>query len=122
MTPSQYIGSALKTRRIAQGMTGSDLAKLAHVSQQQISRYECGKNAFHIEMLHTLFFVLKMDAHDVERLMRKAYLFSINTRLETENQDNNKNNDIGNGGSGRDSQYNGEYGKEFFSEVHRKIY
>lgn len=118
LTPSQYIGTELKTRRKAQGLTGADLAKLAHISQQQISRYECGKNAFHLEMLYTLFFILKMDVYDVERLMRKSYLFSINKKQKTKNKHNND--DDENSYSDVNIQYVNEYEKKLSSRIHKK--
>ncbi len=48
---NEYIGFKIRQFRISKGLTGSDLAKLVHVSQQQISRYERGCNTISISLL-----------------------------------------------------------------------
>ncbi|MGJ3355450.1 helix-turn-helix domain-containing protein [Providencia sp. Je.9.19] len=48
---SYYAGRFLRKARKDKNMTGQQLAKLMHVSQQQISRYENGKTPLTIDTL-----------------------------------------------------------------------
>lgn len=48
-------GQFLKSSRINKGMTGQELGHFLSVSQQQVSRYENGKNKLTIEMLNLMF-------------------------------------------------------------------
>lgn len=46
-----YIGKRISKKRKEFGMTGEELAKLVHVSQQQISRYERGESQINLVTL-----------------------------------------------------------------------
>lgn len=48
---NKYIGYEIRRHRISKGLTGSDLAKLINVSQQQVSRYETGITTVTISQL-----------------------------------------------------------------------
>lgn len=45
------IGIILKRKRVSESLTGSQLATKLNISQQQVSRYENGKNSISINML-----------------------------------------------------------------------
>ncbi|EPL9570719.1 helix-turn-helix domain-containing protein [Providencia rettgeri] len=51
---SYYAGFFLRKSRREKNLTGKQLAKLMHVSQQQISRYETGKTPLTLDQLHQL--------------------------------------------------------------------
>ncbi|HCT5880520.1 TPA: helix-turn-helix transcriptional regulator [Morganella morganii] len=68
---SAYIGSLIRDERRQQRLTGRDFAKLVHISQQQISRYECGKTHFSLELLFRFFQALKMEREQVEYFFHK---------------------------------------------------
>lgn len=56
---SLAIGRTLKRLRQNQGLTGADFGRLVNLSQQQISRYECGINHINVSML--LLLLEKLD-------------------------------------------------------------
>lgn len=70
MTPSELsrfkrivtlsIGKQIRLLRREQGLTGRDFGALLYLSQQQISRYECGRNYITIDMLLLMLSRLKM--------------------------------------------------------------
>ncbi|MCU6274036.1 helix-turn-helix domain-containing protein [Morganella morganii] len=68
---SAYIGSLIRDERGQQRLTGQNLAKLMNISQQQISRYECGKSHLSIELLFRFFQALKMEREQIECFFHK---------------------------------------------------
>ena len=54
-----YIGQRILKKRKELGYTGSQLAKLLNISQQQFSRYERGKNRINLLSLFKVAVVLK---------------------------------------------------------------
>lgn len=52
------IGGFLREARIRKSLTGFQLGKMLHISQQQISRYERGETSINIETLNTLLNIL----------------------------------------------------------------
>lgn len=95
---SYYAGRFLRKARKDKNMTGQQLAKLMHVSQQQISRYETGKTKLTFEMMDTIltvfnkswrdFFNTVIDKHDNERL--KHIIKNESTYLSVLGQDSKK--------------------------------
>lgn len=75
---NKEVGLYLKGIRKELNLSGSDLAKILDVSQQQISRYETGKTKLTFEMMDKVltafnkswrdFFNRVIDKHDNERL------------------------------------------------------
>ncbi|MBX7021116.1 XRE family transcriptional regulator [Providencia rettgeri] len=59
-----YIGTYLKHRRKAVGLTGAQLASRLNISQQQVSRYERGKNSITIQGLLDILQALDKDWSD----------------------------------------------------------
>ncbi|MDD9338640.1 helix-turn-helix domain-containing protein [Providencia heimbachae] len=51
---SCYAGKFLRKARKEKDMTGKQLAKLMHISQQQISRYETGRTSLTLDQLSLL--------------------------------------------------------------------
>ncbi|WP_369308764.1 helix-turn-helix domain-containing protein [Providencia rettgeri] len=72
---SSYIGTYLKQRRKAVGLTGAQLASRLSISQQQVSRYERGKNAITIQGLLEILQALELRKHDVDDFMKKIFQF-----------------------------------------------
>ncbi|MGJ5666027.1 helix-turn-helix domain-containing protein [Morganella morganii] len=70
---SAYIGSFIRDERRQQRLTELDLAKLMHISQQQISRYECGKTYFSLRVLFRFFQALKMEGEQVNHFFHKMF-------------------------------------------------
>ncbi|EKT57793.1 helix-turn-helix domain-containing protein [Providencia rettgeri] len=58
------IGRYLKMARKCNMITGSDIAKKIHISQQQWSRYERGKNKLNIDRLIEIIIALEIDSAD----------------------------------------------------------
>lgn len=58
------IGGYLRTARINKSLSGKELATLMNISQQQVSRYERGKNSLTIEKLDSLLDFLDKDWND----------------------------------------------------------
>ena len=75
---NKEVGQYLRVIRKEQNLTGSELAKMLDVSQQQISRYETGKTKLTFEMMDEIltmfnkswrdFFNSVIDKHDNEKL------------------------------------------------------
>ncbi|WP_265498989.1 helix-turn-helix domain-containing protein [Providencia rustigianii] len=63
-------------------MTGKQLAKLMHVSQQQISRYETGRTSLTLEQLSQLLFFLDKSWGELIQV--------IETEIEIEKKSINK--------------------------------
>ncbi|EPL6453836.1 MULTISPECIES: helix-turn-helix domain-containing protein [Providencia] len=72
---SIYIGTYLKRRRKAVGLTGAQLASRLSISQQQVSRYERGKNAITMQGLLDILQALELRKHDVDDFMKKIFQF-----------------------------------------------
>ncbi len=60
----QDIGDFLRSARRRKSLTGLQVGKMLHVSQQQISRYERGETSISIETLDVLLKALDMDWSD----------------------------------------------------------
>ncbi|MCD9217757.1 helix-turn-helix domain-containing protein, partial [Escherichia coli] len=60
----QDIGDFLRAARRGKSLTGLQLGKMLHISQQQISRYERGETSISIETLDVLLKGLDMDWSD----------------------------------------------------------
>lgn len=70
-----YIGTYLKHRRKAVGLTGAQLASRLSISQQQVSRYERGKNAMTIQGLLDILQALELRKNDIDEFMKKVFQF-----------------------------------------------
>ncbi|HHR6391308.1 TPA: helix-turn-helix domain-containing protein [Providencia alcalifaciens] len=55
----KFISEEIRHLRKQKGLTGVQLGKVLHLSQQQISRYENGRNLIPFDMLLLLLFVLE---------------------------------------------------------------
>lgn len=64
---SHYVGDLIRKARIKNGITGTELAKQVHLSQQQISRYERGRTGFQLDVLLRLLSALNMDEAEKKR-------------------------------------------------------
>lgn len=67
---SIYIGSLLKCYRKSVGMTGAELGLRLNMSQQQISRYERGKNELTINGLMEFLLALDLKVYDIDYFMK----------------------------------------------------
>lgn len=56
---NKKVGRFLRRRRLAVGLTGAELARILHLSQQQISRYECGVTSMTLYQLTAFMLVLE---------------------------------------------------------------
>ncbi|MEX6037835.1 helix-turn-helix domain-containing protein [Providencia hangzhouensis] len=72
---SSYCGSVLKKKRKELGISGLELAKRLNISQQQVSRYERGKNAITIQGLLDILQALELRTHDIDDFMKKVFQF-----------------------------------------------
>lgn len=79
---SYYAGIFLRKSRKEKNLTGKQLAKLMHVSQQQISRYETGKTSLTIDQLSHLLHLL--DKNWVELILFVQTESDIDIKLEKE--------------------------------------
>ncbi|MFB9997014.1 helix-turn-helix domain-containing protein [Providencia rustigianii] len=79
---SFYTGKFLRKARKEKNMTGKQLAKLMHVSQQQISRYETGRTSLTLEQLSQLLFFLDKSWGELIQV--------IETEIEIEKKSINK--------------------------------
>lgn len=57
-------GNFIKRCRVSKSMTGQQLGKILNVSQQQISRYECGITSINIHTLQEILIALDKNWHD----------------------------------------------------------
>lgn len=69
-------GLFIRQARLAKSLTGQELGKLIHVSQQQISRYEKGDTVLNIETLYLIFSVLNVNWK--QYYLEVLYVNSIN--------------------------------------------
>lgn len=79
------IGSFIRKSRQEKALSASQLGELVKLSQQQISRYECGITNINVEMLNLfltvldktwtdfLFSVIAYHSKEVERLKTQLY-------------------------------------------------
>ncbi len=70
---SIYIGTFLKHQRKAVGLTGAQLASRLSISQQQISRYERGKNTISIQGLLGILEALELRKHDMDEFIKNIF-------------------------------------------------
>ncbi|ROR60343.1 UNVERIFIED_ORG: helix-turn-helix protein [Providencia alcalifaciens] len=56
------VGKLIKRKRIERGLTGKELALMLNISQQQVSRYECGANRITIDNIVKISHLLNVDA------------------------------------------------------------
>ncbi|HBO21601.1 MULTISPECIES: helix-turn-helix domain-containing protein [unclassified Providencia] len=77
------VGNYLKSKRIEYGMTGAEVGKLLHVSQQQVSRYENGVNTISLDLV--LLFLDKLD------LSVESFFIYLLKEIENDIKDNEKN-------------------------------
>ncbi|MDD9339258.1 MAG: helix-turn-helix transcriptional regulator [Providencia heimbachae] len=69
---SQYVGGLIRQVRLENGLSGRELARLVHMSQQQISRYERGQTGFQLDVLFRLLFALKMNEHEIKNFFNQV--------------------------------------------------
>ena len=76
------VGLFLKLARKDKGMTGKELAKLIHVSQQQVSRYERGETSLTLDKVGRILISLNkrwselfefIEDDNLEKLIRFTY-------------------------------------------------
>ncbi len=85
---SYYAGKFLRKARKEKDMTGKQLAKLMHVSQQQISRYETGRTSLTLDQLSLL--LTSLDKSWVELIQ------AIEIEIESEKKLMNKKESVNN--------------------------
>ncbi|MEX6070488.1 helix-turn-helix domain-containing protein [Providencia hangzhouensis] len=73
------IGNYLRQKRIENDLTGEDISKLLHVSQQQVSRYENGINTISFSLI--LLFLIKLNIVSVE-----SFFVSLLKELESDGE------------------------------------
>lgn len=83
---SYYVGRLIYEIRKNNGLTGSELAKQVYLSQQQISRYECGKTGFQLDILLRILSALDMDSEQMS-----SFFSNVISKV---NHKSTKNNDI----------------------------
>lgn len=80
---SRSVGIFLRQARRDKNLTGKELAKLIHVSQQQVSRYEIGNTSLTLDQLEKYLIALDKKWSDllkyIERESRKK---NINNRVD----------------------------------------
>lgn len=64
---SILFGRALRTLRLEKGFSGSQLAKMINISQQQLSRYERGESKITIDMVFKISVVLGVTIEEIYR-------------------------------------------------------
>lgn len=82
MSLSSYVGWMIRHARIAEGLSGCELAQRVYMSQQQISRYECGRTGFQLEMLFRLMDALNMDEFEMCSLFKMATKKHLNDSVK----------------------------------------
>jgi len=68
---NQHLGSKLKLRRLALGLTQTKVAKAINVTFQQIQKYEKGTNAITTLRLEPLRIALEIPVHKTNFLINK---------------------------------------------------
>lgn len=74
---NQCIGLVLREFRKCKGLSGAELAKLVGLSQQQISRYESGKNQVTLYMLFEILMVLDVSIEKFILELKKMYITEL---------------------------------------------
>ncbi|MDK7756339.1 helix-turn-helix transcriptional regulator [Providencia rettgeri] len=72
------IGNYLRQKRIENDLTGEDISKLLHVSQQQVSRYENGVNTISFSLI--LLFLIQLN------ISVESFFVSLLKELESEGE------------------------------------
>ncbi|AWS51893.1 MULTISPECIES: helix-turn-helix domain-containing protein [Providencia] len=72
------IGNYLRQKRIENDLTGEDISKLLHVSQQQVSRYENGVNTISFSLI--LMFLIQLN------ISVESFFVSLLKELESEGE------------------------------------
>ncbi len=78
---TKAVGQEIYRIRRSQGMTGKALAQQLNVSQQQVSRYECG--VCHIT-IDTLILMLSILDVSIDEFFKKVYLNLFNNQKDIE--------------------------------------
>lgn len=65
MQLSIRIGQLVKESRRAQGLSQEDLARLASIERGRITRLECGKAAFNVDLLLSIANALKVNIYSL---------------------------------------------------------
>ncbi|HAS8350348.1 TPA: XRE family transcriptional regulator [Vibrio vulnificus] len=73
------IGQEIKALRKSKGISGYELGDIIRISQQQISRYECGDSAIQID---TLILILRLFNISPEKFIHRI-LFLVNRDIES---------------------------------------
>lgn len=74
---NQCIGLVLREFRKCKGLSGVELAKLVGLSQQQISRYESGKNQVTLCMLFEILMALDVSIEKFILELKKMYMTEL---------------------------------------------
>nr|WP_181375448.1 helix-turn-helix transcriptional regulator [Pectobacterium carotovorum]ALG88446.1 transcriptional regulator, y4mF family [Pectobacterium carotovorum] len=61
---NRRVGAFIRQRRVAQNLTGTELGRIMHLSQQQISRYERGANSITLYQLNQFILTLGVTWED----------------------------------------------------------
>lgn len=64
---SMLFGRALRTIRLEKGFSGSQVAEMLNISQQQLSRYERGKSKITIDMLFKISVIYGITIEELYR-------------------------------------------------------
>lgn len=84
-SPSCYIGLILKQQRKQLGLSGCEVAKLLHISQQQVSRYERGLTSFNVNVLLRFFSVLNMNERDITNVFDELITCYMKRNVQVRN-------------------------------------
>lgn len=74
---NQCIGMVLREFRKCKGLSGAELAKLVGLSQQQISRYESGKNQVTLYMLFEILIALEVSIEKFILELKNMYITEL---------------------------------------------
>ncbi len=85
---SYYAGVFLRKSRKEKNLTGKQLAKLMHVSQQQNTRYETGKTSLTIDQLSQLLNILDKNWVELIMFVQNEHDFDIKMAKEESNKKN----------------------------------
>lgn len=71
------VGLFLKKARKEKKLSGRELAKIISVSQQQISRYENGKNSMSLSLINKLLIIFDKSWDDLNREVISSYNYKV---------------------------------------------
>lgn len=74
---NQCVGIVLRELRKCKGLSGAELAKLVGLSQQQISRYESGKNQVTLYMLFEILMALEVSIEKFILELKNMYITEL---------------------------------------------